>query len=71
MKGSRIASALAYGEALWWNRKNCNAGSILLFALVLFMAQKMRACGYDYTKLSVICNFIEQDKLDFFFIRQR
>lgn len=70
MKGSRIASALAYGEALWWNRKKLQRWVDTFVCPSSFMAQKMRACGYDYTKLSVICNFIEQDKLDFF-IRQR
>ena len=66
MKGSRIASALAYGEALWWNRKKLQRWVDTFVCPSSFMAQKMRACGYDYTKLSVICNFIEQDKLDFF-----
>lgn len=66
MKGSRIASALAYGEALWWDRKKLQRWVDTFVCPSSFMAQKMRACGYDYTKLFVICNFIEQDKLDFF-----
>ena len=67
MKGSRRAQRIGLWRSLMVESgNNCNAGSILLFARGSFMAQKMRACGYDYTKLSVICNFIEQDKLDFF-----
>lgn len=65
MKGSRVASALAYGEALWWHRNKLQRWVDTFVCPSSFMAQKMRACGYDYTKLSVICNFIEQEKLDF------
>lgn len=64
MKGSRVASALAYGEALWWNRSKLQRWVDTFVCPSSFMAQKMRAGGYDYTKLAVICNFIEQDKLE-------
>ena len=57
---------MAYGEALWWDRKKLQRWVDTFVCPSSFMAQKMRACGYDFTKLSVICNFIEQDKLDFF-----
>lgn len=66
MKGSRVASALAYAEALWWNRPKLKRWVDTFVCPSSFMAQKMRACGYDYTKLAVVCNFIEQAKLDFF-----
>lgn len=66
MKGSLVASALAYGEALWWNRNKLQHWVDTFVCPSSFMAQKMRACGYDYTKLAVVCNFIEQAKLDFF-----
>ena len=65
MKGSFSASVLAYGEALWWNQKRLQQWVDTFVCPSSFMAQKMRACGYDYTKLTVICNFIEQNKLDF------
>lgn len=65
MKGSLSASALAYGESLWWHREKLQRWVDAFVCPSSFMAQKMRACGYDYTKLTVICNFIEQDKLDF------
>ena len=64
MKGSLSASALAYGESLWWNREKLQRWVDTFVCPSSFMAQKMRACGYDYTKLAVICNFIEQAKLD-------
>lgn len=66
MKESGVASALAYGEALWWNRSKLQRWVDTFVCPSSFMAQKMRACHYDYTKLAVVCNFIEQEKLDFF-----
>ncbi len=66
MKDSALASALAYGEALWWSRKRLERWVDTFVCPSSFMAQKMKACGYDYTKLSVVCNFIEQAKLDSF-----
>ena len=66
MKNSLPASVLAYGEALWWNRAKLQRWVNTFVCPSSFMAQKMRACGYDYTKLAVICNFIEQDKLEAF-----
>ena len=65
MKGSLSASVLAYGESLWWRREKLQRWVDAFVCPSSFMAQKMRACGYDYTKLAVICNFIEQSKLDF------
>lgn len=63
MKGSLLASALAYGEALWWNKSKLQRWVDTFVCPSSFMAQKMRACGFDYSKLEVICNFIEEDKL--------
>lgn len=64
MKGSAVASALAYGEALWWNRRKLQRWVDAFVCPSAFMAQKMRACGYDYTKLAVINNFLEKEKFD-------
>lgn len=64
MKGSAVASALAYGEALWWNRRKLQHWVDTFVCPSAFMAQKMRACGYDYTKLAVINNFLEKEKFD-------
>lgn len=66
MKNSSVASVLACGEALWWNRAKLQRWVDAFVCPSSFMAQKMRACHYDYTKLAVVCNFIEREKLDAF-----
>ncbi len=66
MKGSLLASLLAYGEALYWNRKKLQKWVDTFVCPSDFMASKMRVCGYDHTRLKTICNFIEQEKLDLF-----
>ncbi len=66
MKNSLSASVLAYGEALYWNRDKLQQWVDAFVCPSDFMARKMRACGYDYTRLKTICNFIEQEKLDLF-----
>ncbi len=66
MKNSLSASLLAYGEALYWNQTKLQKWVDTFVCPSDFMACKMRACGYDYTRLKTICNFIEQEKLDMF-----
>lgn len=50
MKGSRIASALAYGEALWWDRKKLQRWVDTFVCPSSFMAQKMRAFAVMITR---------------------
>ncbi len=66
MKNSLSASLLAYGESCYWRRDKLQQWVDTFVCPSDFMACKMRACGYDYTRLTTICNFIEQAKLDKF-----
>lgn len=63
MKGSLVASVLAYCEALRWNRDWIERYVDAFVCPSHFMAQKMEQGGFDKTKLHVICNFVDPVKL--------
>lgn len=64
MKGSWVASVLAYFEALRWNRAWLDRYVDAFVCPSHFMAQKMAQGGFDKSKLHVICNFVDPVKLD-------
>lgn len=64
MKGSLVASVLAYLEALRWNRAWLERYVDAFVCPSSFMAQKMEQGGFDKSKLRVICNFVDPVKLD-------
>lgn len=64
MKGSLVASVLAYLEALRWNKAWLEDYVDAFVCPSRFMAQKMAQGGFDKSKLHVICNFVDPVKLD-------
>lgn len=66
MKGSFVASALAYLEALKWNRALLEKYVDAFVCPSAFMAQKMAQGGFDKSKLVVVCNFVDPVKLEVF-----
>lgn len=64
MKGSLAGSALAWVEALKWNRqvleRNCDAW----ICPSQFMASKMQQGGFDASKMHVLTNFVDPAKLE-------
>ncbi|MGM9804676.1 MAG: glycosyltransferase [Muribaculaceae bacterium] len=66
MKGSLVASALAYIEALKWNRHTLESCTDAFICPSQFMAQKMAQGGFSPSKLHVVCNFIDPVKLQTF-----
>lgn len=63
MKGSLAASALAYIEALKWNRNRLERYTDAFICPSQFMALKMAQGGFSADKLKVLCNFIDPVKL--------
>lgn len=63
MKGSLVASVLAYLEALRWNRKWIERYVDSFVCPSAFMAKKMAQGGFNSDKLNIICNFVDPDKL--------
>ena len=66
MKNSLAASALAYLEALRWNRKVLERYTDAFICPSRFMALKMTSGGFTPDKLKVLCNFVDPVKLDRF-----
>lgn len=64
MKGSLVASVLAYVEAMKWNRPMLEQYVDAFVCPSSFMAQKMAQGGFDKAKLKVVCNFVDPVKLD-------
>ena len=64
MKGSLAASAVAYVEALYWNRERLERFTDAFICPSAFMRQKMLAGGFSDDKLKVVCNFIDPVKLE-------
>ncbi|MBQ9820850.1 MAG: glycosyltransferase [Muribaculaceae bacterium] len=62
MKGSLPASAVAWFEALKWNRRRLEANTDLFVCPSEFMADKMRAGGFDSAKVKVLNNFLDPVK---------
>lgn len=63
MKGSLIASVLAYAEIKYWNKKKLIKYTDTFICPSQFMFNKMAANKFPKEKLFVISNFIEQSKL--------
>lgn len=63
MKGSLAASAMAYIEALKWNRNVLDQYADAFICPSNFMASKMKKDGFDTEKLHVVCNHIDPEKL--------
>ncbi len=64
MKGSTIASVLAYLEALRWNRVILSKWTDTFICPSTFIATKMKQGGYDSKKMAILCNFINDQKVD-------
>lgn len=62
MKNSRIASFLAYKEALKWDQQRLEAYTDVFLCPSHFMASKMQQGGFDPLKIHVLCNFIDVEK---------
>ncbi len=65
MKNSFFASMLAWGEAIYWNKKKLSQWTDAFICPSNFIAQKMIQGGYSANKLHVICNFISDEKAKF------
>lgn len=66
MKGSLPASAIAWMEALKWNRKRLERDVDAFICPSQFMAQKMEQGGFNPAKLHVLCNFVDPVKMQAF-----
>ncbi len=66
MKNSLAASALAYIEALRWNRATLERYTDAFICPSQFMALKMTSGGFNPDKLKVLCNFVDPVKLEKF-----
>ena len=64
MKGSRVASALAWLEAVKWSPKRLQDATDVFVCPSVFMAQKMKKGGFDDKKIAVICNPVDPKKVD-------
>lgn len=62
MKGSLVASLMAYFEARKWNRRLLEQNVDKFICPSHFMASKMQEGGFDGTKMTTICNFLDFDK---------
>jgi glycosyltransferase involved in cell wall biosynthesis len=63
MKGSLPASAVAWLEAVKWNRRKLEQNTDVFVCPSSFMADKMRAGGFDPAKVKVLNNFLDPVKL--------
>ncbi len=59
MKNSRLASMIAYREAMKWNRERLEANTDIFVCPSSFMADKMKKGGFENKKLKTLCNFID------------
>lgn len=62
MKNSRIASIVAYKEAMKWNKERLSASTDTFICPSAFMAGKMRQGGFPDDKIAVLPNFIDVNK---------
>lgn len=62
MKNSKVASYLAYMEALKWTHERLEACTDLFVCPSQFMADKMVQGGFDRKKIYPLCNFIDVEK---------
>lgn len=59
MKKSKIASFIAYKEAMLWNRERLEKCTDIFISPSLFMTNKMLQGGFDHKKLYTLNNFID------------
>ncbi|MFI3238972.1 MAG: glycosyltransferase [Bacteroidales bacterium] len=62
MKNSKIASKIAYREAITWSRERLEGFTTHFIAPSQFMADKMIQAGFSKSKINTLCNFIDIDK---------
>ena len=62
MKGSLLASAVGYAEALAWHRRRLEVCTDAFICPSRFMAKKMAGGGFSAEKLHTLCNFIDVDR---------
>ena len=62
MKGSMVASTIAYFEAKKWSQKRLDACVDTYICPSRFMAEKMLKGGFDKSKVLSLCNFIDVQK---------
>lgn len=62
MKGSAVASLLAYKEAMKWNRERIEKCTDIYLCPSRFMANKMTEGGFSHDKIHKLCNFIDVEK---------
>lgn len=63
MKGSLVASFMGWLESLKWNRNTLEKNVDTFICPSNFMRTMMLKAGYSAEKLTVICNFLDPDKL--------
>lgn len=64
MKGSLSSSVMAWIEARRWNRQRLEGMIDTYIAPSAFMGQKLAEAGFDKSKIEVLCNFVDPDKLE-------
>lgn len=64
MKGSLAASAIAYAEATYWNRKKLQNATDTFICPSRFMATKMAQGGFGKEKLVTLCNFLSPEMIE-------
>lgn len=65
MKNNLLASVLAWGEAVNWNKNKLSAWTDIFICPSHFMAKKMQQGGYPADKLQVISNFIGEEQAEY------
>nr|WP_278706849.1 glycosyltransferase [Bacteroides intestinalis] len=65
MKNNLLASVLAWGEAVNWNKDKLSAWTDTFICPSHFMANKMQQGGYPADKLQVISNFIGEEQAEY------
>lgn len=59
MKNSKLASIIAYKEAITWNRDRLESCTDTFICPSQFMANKMKEGGFNPQKLTILSNFID------------
>lgn len=62
MKGGKIGSFIGYREAVKWNRVRLENDTDAFVCPSQFMADKMVQGGFDKSKITTLCNFIDIEK---------
>lgn len=62
MKNSKMASILAYKEAMKWTRERLEKCTDMFICPSQFIADKMIQGGFDKMKMCTLCNFIDVEK---------